>query len=1581
METKEPDSRLSVRKEDLDDQELYRLNQVINDLYSKVSTARDETADAVGKFVRSGVISSANDQSAASLPPLVEGEIPQPQSGDWALKSVVYSAGEDGLQYGFASAQILSKPAIVDYYSMFIQDYSSGYVNTSGTTVTLTSASKEAGNTFENCKKDQVININSVAYILAADAVAPFESVTITSTAGTQTNVYFNLNPIDGGVWEEIASDAEAGTWQPRPPTGWDVPCCLTASTKDQKTYQPEDGINYKRLVFAPWANAPQVTNFSVTIQEQDPTKTDIPSGKFVVNFTKPLDPEYYYASIERLLYLTAPNPTPPYWVGTQNIGATARVDVSGSTITYNGTLNDSTFTGQYFTNIQPGDTVYVGTASTLTDANTYTVSQVLSNSQLTLTTSPPAGTNILFAQWGRMAGEVDPFTQTDYWPLPTSAEYWKFRSRSVNHREIANNTTPPEYAVTVPASGGITPLTPATQLGSGDWSLNALQYSTDEAGNSSIFISATITTPAANADYYSLFWQRTSTPVSGDWIEIAADATAGTWQEWPSAGATYVVAIAANKNTYKLDQPDESIPSYYKSLVIPAWGPADQVTNFSVQIETVNRAGVPSGRFAYKFTKPNDPDYYYAQISRIATDSGYNPITANATALTSAQNGAMFEITSVGSTNFTLIGASANTVGVIFMKTGGTGTGSGTVKTAYGIVAGEVTATTQTDWWPLPATAEYWTFKSESVNYRKEVNTTSPPTFNLAVSTTSSGITQIAPATITTAAFASTIRPVELVATLPTLPSASYPQGAVVFLTTNNKLYRSTGSTWTVATDGADIVANSITGGKIAAGAISTTELFAGEILVGQGGGKPTRFKVVDSSSNTIGFIGDDSSIPFVGAYFVNLRIGPNISTPIISASSSGVTIDGAPLTLNLNGITTSINNGLDPIGSTYAGLKIADNTSGWYSSYRATSLILGDSVNARVRLSAGGGSPDPGGSINVNDTSGITTISLIGGTGAISCVNLTATGTITFPTGASNGYVWTSNASGVGSWQAASGSSQWTTSGSDIYRLTGNVGIGTATPGQKLTVTGTASISGVTGIGETAPSKGLLSVYGQNGFAYTPFNIVASARFRTGANSAMLIGTTTGNTSGWTRGIFWTYQLEDIAFTRFKDDETAAPINDFYISQSGNVGVGTTAPDALFTVNTIASFGDGAAATPSIAHKGDLNTGLWFPAVDTIAISTDGAERWRFNSSGMLIPGLSDTYDIGILASSRVRGVYTKIVDTAQSGATGDYIQTRKLQLFDNTGSTSSPSFWDMNVVMSGIGALQDSYFYMRDNGGNKVFQSERIRSGSAVDRTFWYTDLLPDTNLGQSIGSTSFKWQTMYANQLGDSLNPVIVYGGNSTFSQVSTGSFQFTTSPSTGSFLKSDATGYVSWSTISTQLSAGSGISLSGSTTVTITNSGVTSITGTTSQVIASASTGSVTLSLPQSIATTSNVTFNNLTLANGNSNGVLIKDTGGTARVCLTIGTDNNLYLDNNDSTYDIYIRPATGRYTFVDGSYFAPFTNNGISLGYNGQAWSNVYSYAYWAHDGTSWNAGWTGTFSTGGSTVYVYDGIITNVV
>lgn len=79
---------------------------------------------------------------------------------------------------------------------------------------------------------------------------------------------------------------------------------------------------------------------------------------------------------------------------------------------------------------------------------------------------------------------------------------------------------------------------------------------------------------------------------------------------------------------------------------------------------------------------------------------------------------------------------------------------------------------------------------------------------------------------------FAQTIRPVEIVATLPTTGNF---EGRLALLTTDGKTYRYYGGAWIKTIDGNDLIANSVIAGKIAAGAISTTELAAGAVTAGK--------------------------------------------------------------------------------------------------------------------------------------------------------------------------------------------------------------------------------------------------------------------------------------------------------------------------------------------------------------------------------------------------------------------------------------------------------------------------------------------------------------------------------------------------------------------------------------------------------------------------------------------------------------------------------------------------------------------------------------------------------------------------
>jgi len=57
-----------------------------------------------------------------------------------------------------------------------------------------------------------------------------------------------------------------------------------------------------------------------------------------------------------------------------------------------------------------------------------------------------------------------------------------------------------------------------------------------------------------------------------------------------------------------------------------------------------------------------------------------------------------------------------------------------------------------------------------------------------------------------------------------------------------------------------------------------------------------------------------------------------------------------------------------------------------------------------------------------------------------------------------------------------------------------------------------------------------------------------------------------------------------------------------------------------STLAVSGVSSFAAGTAALPSITSIGDPNTGLWFPAADTWAVSTSGVERIRIDSAGRM-------------------------------------------------------------------------------------------------------------------------------------------------------------------------------------------------------------------------------------------------------------------------------------------------------------------------------------------------------------------------
>jgi hypothetical protein len=95
---------------------------------------------------------------------------------------------------------------------------------------------------------------------------------------------------------------------------------------------------------------------------------------------------------------------------------------------------------------------------------------------------------------------------------------------------------------------------------------------------------------------------------------------------------------------------------------------------------------------------------------------------------------------------------------------------------------------------------------------------------------------------------------------------------------------------------------------------------------------------------------------------------------------------------------------------------------------------------------------------------------------------------------------------------------------------------------------------------------------------------------------------------------------------------------------SPNTNTDQTVTLPDQTGTLvlsGNAASFSSvavsaGSAAAPSISPTGDSNTGMFFPAADTIAFAEGGAEVARFDSSGNLLVGTTTTGSTGVSLNS---------------------------------------------------------------------------------------------------------------------------------------------------------------------------------------------------------------------------------------------------------------------------------------------------------------------------------------------------------
>jgi hypothetical protein len=142
---------------------------------------------------------------------------------------------------------------------------------------------------------------------------------------------------------------------------------------------------------------------------------------------------------------------------------------------------------------------------------------------------------------------------------------------------------------------------------------------------------------------------------------------------------------------------------------------------------------------------------------------------------------------------------------------------------------------------------------------------------------------------------------------------------------------------------------------------------------------------------------------------------------------------------------------------------------------------------------------------------------------------------------------------------------------------------------------------------------------------------------------------------------------------------------------------------------VTGVATFSAGTAALPAITTTGDTNTGIFFPAADTIAFSEGGAEAMRIDSSGNVLIGSSTAN--AKLYSYATSGTTTTI--GRFEAAIGSYTGT-SLIAANTLGSSSTYNLFSCITDSDGDGGGPFTQFLVRGDGNVGIGTASPLNLG---------------------------------------------------------------------------------------------------------------------------------------------------------------------------------------------------------------------------------------------------------------------------
>jgi hypothetical protein len=336
----------------------------------------------------------------------------------------------------------------------------------------------------------------------------------------------------------------------------------------------------------------------------------------------------------------------------------------------------------------------------------------------------------------------------------------------------------------------------------------------------------------------------------------------------------------------------------------------------------------------------------------------------------------------------------------------------------------------------------------------------------------------------------------------------------------------------------------------------------------------------------------------------------------------------------------------------------------------------------------------------------------------------------------------------------------------------------------------------------------------------------------------------------------------------------------------------IGAAASGANTDITSLAA-GLGTAGAPSYSFTGDLNTGMWSPGADTVAVSTGGTERMRLDSVGNL--GLNVTPVAGYGNSIQLKQAGASAVSSLLQQSVGT--DNQNLELLNNALPPAGGYTAGYNYTYTGASATM----YRSESGAHKWFNAPTGTAGAAV--TFAERMRIDSTgNVG--IGTSA---PTAKLNVAGDT-----IISGNADARQIGfnfygTSQYNFYVDGATDAARMTIRSGTTSVATFDSSGNVGIGNTPSGTYKLEVTGAAYTS-----SMVLGAA--------LPVASGGTGQTTYTNGQLLIGNTTGNTL------AKATLTAGS--GISITNGAGSITIAATGGGGTVTSVGGTG----TVNGITL-------------------------------------------------